>query len=91
MTLFPTSPDPRIKSQTLNLEPQENPHRTLPGPYGKPWWATQPGVTSKSGWITLQADPTAFARSEGQVVACSLGISIAAVDAVDVNEADDLL
>ena len=42
--------------------------------YGIPqaWWAAQPRITAKSGWITLDAGQ----RVDRQIAACTLGIAI---------------
>lgn len=40
------------------------------------WWGRQPRVTSKSGWITMQAAPTADRRAVLQVATCRLGMVI---------------
>ena len=40
------------------------------------WWAQQPRITSKSGWITYQASPNPQRRAVLQVAACRLGIVV---------------
>jgi hypothetical protein len=40
------------------------------------WWAAQPPVTSKSGWVTLAAGDNVRQRAERQVAACVVGIAI---------------
>ena len=40
------------------------------------WWAHQPRVTSKSGWVTFDADPDPQVRVRCQIAACQLGIQI---------------
>ena len=40
------------------------------------WWACQPRVTSKSGWITIDAAPTLARRATLQVASCRLGMAI---------------
>jgi hypothetical protein len=40
------------------------------------WWARQPRVTSKSGWITTDGGPTTWVRAQRQVAAAELAILI---------------
>ena len=40
------------------------------------WWADQPRVTSKSGWITFGAADTTKARAGLQIMTCRLGILV---------------
>ena len=40
------------------------------------WWAEQPRVTSKSGWVTVGAHPSAKVRVKYQITACHLGIKV---------------
>jgi hypothetical protein len=40
------------------------------------WWALQPRVTSKTGWITLGADASAARRTKLQVPVAKLGVYI---------------
>ena len=40
------------------------------------WWALQPAVTSKTGWITFAAHPCAKTRGLMQVAACRLGVAM---------------
>ena len=40
------------------------------------WWALQPRVTSKTGWITITASDNANRRAQLQIAACRLGISV---------------
>ena len=42
------------------------------------WWAAQPRVTSKSGWIVRQADPSLADRVRRQIAAAILGVRIVA-------------
>jgi len=39
-------------------------------------WASQPRITSKSGWITRSTGSNVLFRAQRQVAACSLGIEI---------------
>ena len=48
-------------------------HRILPG-----WWALQPPVTSKTGFITYHANDCPKRRAILQIAACELGIFIVA-------------
>ena len=43
------------------------------------WWASQPRITSKSGWITCSAGSNVVIRAQRQVAACRLGIEIAKI------------
>ncbi len=40
------------------------------------WWALQPRLTSKTGWITLGADACAARRAKLQVPVAKLGVYI---------------
>ena len=40
------------------------------------WWAAQPRITSKSGWITTSTSASIPRRGELQVAACQLGVVI---------------
>ena len=40
------------------------------------WWARQPRVTSKSGWVTYEAARTKVGRVKALIAANSLGIQI---------------
>ena len=40
------------------------------------WWASQPRVTAKSGWVTLGAAASEAQRVDRQIAACILGMSI---------------
>ena len=40
------------------------------------WWATQPRVTAKTGWVTFDAHPQPSRRAAFQVAACRLGIEV---------------
>ena len=44
------------------------------------WWAAQPRVTSKTGWITYAAAATPEGRSAAQIAACRLGLRITQQD-----------
>jgi hypothetical protein len=41
------------------------------------WWSVQPTITSKSGWITLGAAPSAKQRAWFQVAAAEMGLVVA--------------
>ena len=43
------------------------------------FWAEQPRVTSKSGWITHGASHSSSGRAGMQIAACKLGIAIVGV------------
>ena len=40
------------------------------------WWAAQPRITAKSGWVTLGAAETPPQRAALQLAACKLGIEV---------------
>lgn len=40
------------------------------------WWGLQPRVTAKTGWITLDAAPTAARRADLQVMAARMGLHV---------------
>ena len=40
------------------------------------WWALQPRVTSKSGWVVLSAADSAVQRAKCQIAACELAFEI---------------
>ena len=41
------------------------------------WFAAQPRITAKSGWVTAGAGPTHRDRVQAQIAACTVGIAIA--------------
>ena len=47
------------------------------------WWARQPRVTAKTGWVTLHADPSARRRAQMQIASCVLGIAVCEATAPD--------
>ena len=40
------------------------------------WWATLPRVTSKSGWICVDAHACPYRRSEMQVAVCQMALNV---------------
>ena len=47
---------------------------------------SQPRVTSKTGWVTLHADPSPRRRAQMQIAACLLGIAVCEATAEQRND-----
>ena len=45
------------------------------------WWAAQPKITPKSGWVTLGSRPTFQGRVQAQIASCLLGVAVAELGA----------
>ena len=59
---------PRFEPKRLNLQCE---CRILPT-----WWAHQPRMTSKSGWITLEAATCTDRRVALQIAACRVALAV---------------
>ena len=40
------------------------------------WWAAQPRITAKSGWVAFDAHRSADVRAMLQIAACELGLRV---------------
>jgi hypothetical protein len=40
------------------------------------WWLSRPFVTSKTGWLTIDADPSFLRRTEMQIAVAMVGIKM---------------